>query len=399
MYFCVQGVTGFDSLVLTLPAVLIVTILLLGLERLLRSRSVPALGATLPLPGTRISNLDGLRAFLALGVVFSHLVSFREYYFRAKPWDWPNNVYFRHSGEGSVLIFFMITGFLFWRKAIAGRGHLDPLKLYVNRIRRIYPLYLCLWATTLVIVVFRGGLQLHESAGKIAQEVAGFLLPGWWSWGPINNVERGYFAMQTWSLQYEIYFYLALPLLAIFARSAKAFVTLCGLFGLWLLLGHWPLAASPAPLIIPFLVGMLGAHLTSLTSFAEWTRGRSVALFIIGAAILVPMLALGATGRVGLAIYSLVFLVMVLGNDLFGLLNLRSAAFLGDASYSIYLMHPPVLFLYLSMVNCVWPIGSMPTASFWCVGGIGIVVVVAVAQLTFITIERPFIRHRVPAVR
>lgn len=380
-----------DSILSALPAVLVSGALFTAIEVIL-----PKLPEKNYFNGqtasSRISNLDGLRATLALGVVFSHIISYRECYFRGKQWNWPENFYFRHSGEASVLLFFMITGFLFWRKSIVCNGRIFPIKLYANRIRRIFPLYIFFWFITLVLILLKSNLQLCVPFEQLLKEISGFLLPGWRSWGPINSVERGYFATQTWSLKYELFFYLALPALALFARNGRTSTLLIGFAFLWVLLSRWSLVPPPSAVIAPFLIGMFTAHLCHVFPRIGILRGRLVAALLCGCAIAVPLLDLGAASRIGLAVYSAIFIAIAMGNSFFGLLTLRSTAWLGEESYSIYLLHPPILLSFLTGINAISQIGTMPVFMFWCVAGGGVLLTVGISRVTYRFIEVPFMR-------
>src|SRR5262245_31692713 len=65
----------------------------------------------------RYETLDGLRGLLATGVFFCHSVVFYHYLGR-DAWERPASPFYAALGEFAVALFFMITGFLFWSRAI-----------------------------------------------------------------------------------------------------------------------------------------------------------------------------------------------------------------------------------------------------------------------------------------
>ena len=133
-----------------LPSVLAVLTVVLGLSWLLGrgTRSAPKQAGRFP-------NLDGLRAYLALGVVCCHLATLKIDLLDEKLWSWPQNYFLTLAGQGSVAMFFMITGFLFWSKILAAGGKIDALALYKNRFLRIMPLYALFYAVVVTIVAIR----------------------------------------------------------------------------------------------------------------------------------------------------------------------------------------------------------------------------------------------------
>jgi len=74
--------------------------------------------------GGRISTLDGLRGFLALGVFFHHAAVYHEYLSDGR-WQVPPSRFYTLVGQSSVAMFFMITGFLFWSRIIQQKEGTD----------------------------------------------------------------------------------------------------------------------------------------------------------------------------------------------------------------------------------------------------------------------------------
>src|SRR3989344_3498063 len=88
----------------------------------------------------RFESLDGLRGFLALNVFFQHAVT-AYFYFQTGIWQIVPVRFYRHLGGEAVILFFMITSFLYWSKAISQKG-LEPGSLYRSRFLRLAPMYL-----------------------------------------------------------------------------------------------------------------------------------------------------------------------------------------------------------------------------------------------------------------
>lgn len=90
-----------------------------------------------------LQSLDGLRGLLATFVFFHHSMIWY-FYIQDGVWQSPPSSLFYYFGSGSVIMFFMITAFLFFSK-ITSNAHskeFDWLRLYVSRFLRIAPLYL-----------------------------------------------------------------------------------------------------------------------------------------------------------------------------------------------------------------------------------------------------------------
>jgi hypothetical protein len=62
--------------------------------------------------GARVSSLDGLRGFLALSVVFSHVAVFHNLLAGGR-WDLSPSRFYTMVGQAAVVLFFMVTSYLF----------------------------------------------------------------------------------------------------------------------------------------------------------------------------------------------------------------------------------------------------------------------------------------------
>ncbi len=80
------------------------------------------------LPEGRHVALDGLRGLLAPAVVFHHMFLFRQWQLTGE-WSNASGIY-TLLGPIPVAIFFMLTGFLFWEKAIRADGQIHAWSLY-----------------------------------------------------------------------------------------------------------------------------------------------------------------------------------------------------------------------------------------------------------------------------
>jgi peptidoglycan/LPS O-acetylase OafA/YrhL len=360
-----------------------------------------------PASGGRYEALDGARGFLALGVFFHHAVIYY-FFFKTGLWTFAPTSLYAELGSTSVAVFFMITGFLFWSKAIRGGARMKAQDLYVNRVRRIVPMCLFSIVMVLCVVAVISGFHLVDSPWNVAGQVIQCLTLGLTQLPTVNGVAAGDInAWVLWTLQLEWIFYLALPVTAFFA-TPRRFIPLFAL-GMAAVIGFTVVVAIVAPpgifmartvaSLANFLCGMAAAHIV-----ASVPQGRLLTTRAVTLGLLVPLAVLPAFFEPGhvlrnTAMAFLPFLAIAFGNDYFGILRTRGAKFLGSISYSVYLMHGIVLYCVLHAVDSVAPIADMGVPAYWGLIGACGVIVVAVCGMTYRWIEKPFIAgKRLPPV-
>jgi peptidoglycan/LPS O-acetylase OafA/YrhL len=331
----------------------------------------------------RVTAIDGLRGFLALGVVFSHVAVYHEFLLSGRWRGVPTNFYLV-LGPVSVSLFFMITGYLFWGRLVRTQGRPGWVALYVNRFFRIGPLYLAAVVAMLAAVGVLTGWHRHVSGLRLAHEAGRWAIP----FGiVIGGVVNGYadtsvlLANVTWSIQYEWWFYFSLPVLSLASRSRRwhlpAVVVGCMI---WLASGE---RGMPVAL---FLCGMLCASLQE--------RGLLVKLPDRVGSLLVIVLLAGVfqfhemVTRAPIALLGLILYLIVSGTSVFGLLESRPARRLGDISYGIYLLQGLVL------AAVYWPIPMKALALespiyHWGLALVAALISIAVAMVAHVAIERP----------
>lgn len=123
----------------------------------------------------RYEVLDGLRGFLAFGVFFQHAVT-NLYYFKYGIWEITPIRFYRHLGGESVILFFIITSFLYWSKAIAKKGDVDVGQLYRSRLLRLAPMYLFSAAVVSVIGLLITKFHIVSFRGLVYDLVSWFTL-------------------------------------------------------------------------------------------------------------------------------------------------------------------------------------------------------------------------------
>jgi peptidoglycan/LPS O-acetylase OafA/YrhL len=340
-----------------------------------------------PDPRHRFSSVDGLRGFLAFGVFGHHAVVTHEY-LRIGHWDYPPSAFYTLLGEVSVALFFAITGFLFWRKLLNAHGALDWLQLYIGRVFRIAPVYLVAVLALMLVVMTRTNFELREPPHLFFGDVARWLSVGILGQPDVNGYEKTGLLMAgvTWTLRYEWLYYFSLPLLAIFTGGTWHLLFVLG--GLAASFAVYVLEPSPHALYASlFLCGMLSASLMH-AGFRLHLSGKF--------GLIIGLLCLGllftafytAKGIAQVLLIGTVFYVLSSGNTVLGLLRIKPARRLGEISYSVYLLHG----LVLSGVFAIGPVKDFAMHSngrYWLVVAVCGLLVVLVASLSYLLVERP----------
>lgn len=309
-----------------------------------------------------------LRAAAAFAVVLFHAAEKSGYHFAI--------------GAAGVDIFFVISGFIMW--VICDRRPVTPVQFLAERARRIVPIY---WLATAAMVA--GAIVgLFPNLKLTATHVLGSLF-----FLPVRSPSNGEIwpvLVQGWTLNYEMFFYLVfasgllLPKAPRLAAIAVLFVSLT-VFGM---------AASPdnafvftytRPIILEFVAGMILGQ--------AWLSGR-VPGVLGGAALIAAGLAGFAIIQIGgfgfdawtcgpLAVAMVLGILALEAKDL--IVKWPVPAFLGNASYSIYLWHTFAISVVAKLGLALGLPGPLILVSSVLAG-------IAIGSLAYLMIERPLVQ-------
>lgn len=307
-----------------------------------------------------IDALQGLRAAAALLVVVNHSLIAAEHGGLIRSAIVPFATYLGFLG---VYIFFTISGFvmLFSHEGdFGGRG--APTRFLARRIGRILPLH---WITTFIMALWR-----PESANAATFILSLLLIPHQSVGGPFG---WPLFAL-AWTLQYELFFYalfaaaLLLPRRAGLALLAAALVGAVAIWSTGLLGRDNAVAYLAHPVLLYFLAGLvLGIGRRSMPK--AFRPGFGVALLIAGAAIATASMSAFVWGAEPLRVLLLTAMAPVVAvaacalSRVDGSVNWarRACRSVGDATYSIYMVHAFIVFplgIYLGRqaITLPWPL-------------------------------------------
>ncbi|WP_416066702.1 acyltransferase family protein [Rhizobium sp. ZK1] len=304
----------------------------------------------------KLNSIQVLRAVAALIVVLSH--SIRAYtinppgYMQGLPQSWLSAPWFRDGMALGVDIFFVISGFIM---VYVSRDHAEgkkkPTDFIVQRVERIYPPYI---VATLILmclmIAWSRSIPAEFSAWRIFASLT--LIPSFDAAGTVQPILG-----VGWTLSYEMYFYFMFALALAVGKRRYLPVLMTGIVAVWLIA---TIISSPSalgiffssPIVFEFLFGCCIGHL--------YLNKRLPALPIF---ILAPAVATMAVAsyyheadtlpEVLRVIYwgipAAIIVAAVLPVKAEGWLGDKFAR-LGDASYSIYLIHIVVIYHILSRI-------------------------------------------------
>ncbi|MEI7456336.1 MAG: acyltransferase [Nitrosomonadales bacterium] len=337
----------------------------------------------------RFASIDGLRGFLAF-CVFLHHACIWYFYLNTGAWAAPPSSLYAYFGTGSVMLFFMVTAFLFSSKLIEGKTKgIDWCKLFTSRLLRIVPLYLFAVLLVFLIVVFMTHGELKVSPFTLINNMLKWLR--FWSPGmpPLNGVGDTSLIVAAvfWTLPFEWGFYFSLPLLAIMLsirpRPPIQYLALT-LLGIHILMKDWHQ-------LIPFASGIATAYLHRIESVRNFaSRKISSALIILFLSLAVIYFPNPREAGAQILLFG-TFVLIACGNDLFGILTNKLSRILGEMSYSVYLLHGMVLFVTFNFVIGIAAAKNLTSEQFWLAIFCLCPVLIVICHTTYRTIEHPFI--------
>jgi peptidoglycan/LPS O-acetylase OafA/YrhL len=352
-------------------------------------RSIPSIGRTLAVvEAGRQSPIDGLRGWLGVSVFIHHSV-ITWFFLHNGQWKLPPLRFITHLGQTSVVLFFMITAFLFWGRVLDRGSNIDWLEFLVSRIYRLYPAYLLMVALLAVAVMV--AMSGEPASGRFTVPLLHWIMFTMFGSPDLDGMPGTSLIVAgvTWSLRYEWLFYLTLPLLGFIAGRSRqllaAFLSVAVLAAIFHQFG-WQ-NTFDLRILLSFLGGIAAAHFVRKPALAAAARTPAAGLVAVAAlAAVIVFLPTAYTWQatVGLTVF---FIVIASGHSLWGTLRLPGLLWLGDITYSIYLLHGLLLWMVLQYFlphviasNWVVFLGSTIVID---------VILVLFSSMVFLWIERP----------
>lgn len=336
--------------------------------------------------GTNLRSMEGMRGFAVFLVFLTHFCTL------VAPWvaEAPGlDSFARHVhaiGNTGVDLFFVLSGYLIYKTLLAreqGFGH-----FMARRVRRIYPAFLVVFS---VYCVLSYGFPRENSIpaeAPLRYLVANLLLlPGLFPIKPMITV--------AWSLSYEMFFYLCLPLAitALRLRRRSGTWRIAAIALVALTIASWSAALGNGHVrMIMFMCGML-VH--------EAIQGRRMQA--PSDAVAVAALVLGLLGTllpvVGHIKSTLLFvsLFMVCVNcflrpcgalaQVFSWTPLR---WLGNISYSYYLLHGLTLKAFFMLLPQPVVLSGHAVLVFLALLPLTFLLTLISSAGLFLLVERPF---------
>jgi peptidoglycan/LPS O-acetylase OafA/YrhL len=295
--------------------------------------------------------LTGLRFFLALWVLFGHLLGKGNAYEPlALMMPGPLQPITR-NGYLAVPAFFVLSGFVLARTY--GSTLWSPRSVWkylAGRVARVYPVYLL---SLLIVLPFIIKAKDQPKGWLVAMHVS--LTQGWFA----GHFTAGW-NTPAWSLSCEMFFYLMFPLLIVLMRN-WGWRQIIPAAALTCVLPQAMVAAGISDLIKPlfhlpdFIMGIAVSRAFDLLSArpqppsGKWLYGTGLlgsAAFIGYAQYLPKWLPLATLLR---PLNAALLLGLGLGGGLVArFLSTRPLVYLGKASYSMYILHVPILWWAVS---------------------------------------------------
>jgi peptidoglycan/LPS O-acetylase OafA/YrhL len=308
----------------------------------------------------RLTSLDAVRGLAACVVLISHIYHLIPYDQRT---EFENSFWSRvllpmYNGEGAVFIFFVLSGYVLSLPFFRG-SQLTYGRYVVRRVCRIY--------IPFVVAVFLA-LLFYRLAGRPNAPAASWWFNNLWpAERPGLAVIAGHFLMNgtkpdiqlnqaIWSLVYEMRISLLFPLLVLLSRDTR--IAIFGCFVLWTLSGKGlscdqcesPVQAENLGVtalwtfnIIPYFVTgiLLSKHREQI--HRRYERLSSAAVFALFALAALPFM-IKAHFEPRYALGAAILVILAIENKTFrSFLDLPIPQWLGRISYSVYLIHLPLM--------------------------------------------------------
>jgi peptidoglycan/LPS O-acetylase OafA/YrhL len=278
--------------------------------------------------------LDSFRAIAILAVMLHHYLP------RYAPPDYPTNLYgyartypqWLDFGGRGVLFFFIISGFVIFM-TLERSGNV--FEFWIRRAARLYPAYVAAMVITFVVVNLIGPTDFSTTGRDFAVGLT-FLTPHI-PWA--KYIDPAY-----WSLVVELKFYVFIGLVAALAgrRFTAGWVLYLGISTLLWVLGTYLHIHSLRSISINILFIEFVPYFTWGMAFYQFHRGRVGSGWVLAlSALAVYVIAPRDDASLSVHMLTIAMVLMFVGFlfEKLDWLAIRPLLFIGDISYSLYLLH------------------------------------------------------------
>ena len=338
----------------------------------------------------RMRAMEGLRGLAVILVFLQHYAVQAQLFIDLGPVAAEVAATARSFGNLGVELFFILSGFLIHGTLL--RRNPGFLPFMARRAERLYPAFLCVFALAASWHLLAGTGRIPDAPGAALGTILANLLflPGVVAMPPVLSV--------AWTLSWEMAFYLLLGLavpglrMARWPRAARIALILSGAAAATAATIAAPHGAGPfAPPLtaLPFLAGML---LFEASEAGRCPIPGSLALGAGGSALLIDTWLAPAPAQLAwmetTALALLCAGALCGGNVAARLLSATRLRWLGNMSYSYYLVHGIVV--TAAFRGLAWHIGTgWPGWLAWALLPMVFAASIAASLVLFLAVERP----------
>lgn len=352
-------------------------------------------------PSHHLAVLDGLRGVSILLVLLHHYALFGLFPYRGPKPELLVKVLqpFAARGHWGVHLFLIISGFCLYLP-IARRSQqvrdVNWKEFFRRRVLRIVPAFY-------VALPFAVYFAVNQDLAVGLPDILAHLLLVHHLFPWVANINGSF-----WTLSLEFQLYFLMPLMLLMAQRigiAKTFIAICGLAIVYRSVLWWSaggvderltrsLAYSAIARAPEFMLGVALAAAYTQGYFDSWTRkttgllmailplALATALYASSPGDFAPFADLGATLFLGL------FVCLALARTIVAkILCARPFVYFGLASYSIYLVHQP-------LIKPVFTIVTERMQNLWVASAFCLLIVTVTSAVFYFLIERPALRLR-----
>ncbi len=335
-----------------------------------------------------IVSMEGIRGFAVFLVFLVHYVTLID------PWLSESSItkiisdHIRNIGNIGVDLFFVLSGYLIYGMLI--RKEKDFGGYLIRRIQRIYPTFTAVFIIYLILsAVFPSESKIPNGWEGVVFVLQNFLLlPGLFDIKAIITV--------AWSLSYEFFYYLLIPILISLLKLRSwdwEKRTILFISASILLFVYFSIYGGHIRLLM-FVSGILLFEIIQNKKISNIPPIGLPAL-VIAIASVILLNEFDANGWWKYALLFVLFFIFCL--DCFSSNGVASKVFkyspmrwLGNMSYSYYLIHGLALKLVFMIIPVILPATHTNDWLFWVALPISFALTLIPAAMLFIYIEKPF---------